>query len=57
LRTSPKGIVQTNVKTVNYLEQVVCAMSDRCCYHLVFVTDSVTSFCNLDFCIFSKIWK
>jgi len=49
--------VQTNVKIVNYLEQVVCAMSGRCCCRLVFVTDSVTSFCNMDFYISSKIWK
>jgi len=56
-RTSLKGIMPTNVQTVNYLKQVLCAMSDRCCYCLLFITDSVTSFCNLEFCISSKIWE
>jgi len=54
LRTSLTGTVQTNVKNVNYLEHTVCAMSDRCCYRLVFVTDSVTFFCILSLSVFPQ---
>jgi hypothetical protein len=46
-----RNVAPTNFESVNYLEPVVRAVPERCRNRRTFITDNVTNFCNLEFCV------
>ena len=52
-----KNVAPSNVKTVNYLKTVVRVVPEGCRNRRTFITDSVTNFCNHEFCVFLERLK